>query len=102
MVDWLRELEDTIDLVCHLDLQDDSTDVVGVLEYYDIDRGEAKCCDCDQQATWYYAEIFDVFRSYDFGGARNNRFLCDACIDSDLVALWTRRPWLPDEELNPH
>lgn len=93
--------ENTLDLVCHLDLQDDSADVVDVLEHYDIDRTEATCSDCDQQATWYYAEIFDVSRSYDFGGARNNWFFCDSCIDSTLVDLWIRWPWTPDDELNP-
>jgi hypothetical protein len=85
------------EVVSHLDLQNNSPDVAGVLNQYSITRDEAICRDCDQQADWYYGEIYDEVRAYDFEAARLNEFLCDDCIEPRLVDLWIRWPWTLDE-----
>ncbi|UPV73880.1 hypothetical protein M0R89_15215 [Halorussus limi] len=84
------------EVVSHLDLQNNSSDVTGILKQYGIAWDEAVCHDCGQQAVWYYAEIYDVSRAYDFEAARENELLCDDCIDPGLVDLWARWPWTPD------
>lgn len=95
----LRSQQNTHPVVCHLDLERDSSDVSGVLDHYDITRNAATCCDCEAQADWYHAEIYDVFRVYDFDASRANSLLCDDCIEQGLVEMWCRWPWTPSEEV---
>jgi hypothetical protein len=98
----LRSQQNTLSSVSHLDLQRESSSVGGVLAHYGITREAATCSDCKAQADWYYAEIYDVFRVYDYDAARTNLLLCDDCIDPGLVRTWCRRPWTPSEELEGH
>jgi hypothetical protein len=92
--------QNTADVVCHLDFERDVSDVTGVLNYAGLTRDEAMCCDCEAQADWYYAEVNDLFRVYDFDAARVNSFLCNDCIRPELIEMWCRRPWTPSEELD--
>jgi len=98
-VSGLRSQQDTMTLVCHLDLQRDSSDVTEVLNHFEISREAARCNDCEAQADWYYADIFDIFRVHDFDAARANSLLCNDCIDPAVVKMWCRWPWTPSEDL---
>jgi hypothetical protein len=92
--------QNTTTILCHLDLESIAIDVTKILAHYGINRGEAVCQDCDQQADWYHAEIYDPPRSYDFEAARDNALLCPDCIDPELVDKWTQQYWTPDDELD--
>jgi hypothetical protein len=86
-------------VVCHLDLQRDSSDVTGVLAHFGISREAATCDECEAQADWYYADIIDVLRPHDFDAARENSLLCHDCINPALIEMWCQWPWTPSDEL---
>lgn len=89
--------QNTVEIVYHLDVERNSIDITGILNYFGITRDEAICCDCEAQADWYHTEIYDLFRKYDFDAARGNSFFCDDCIDQKLLDLWCRQPWTPNQ-----
>lgn len=94
----LADQENVPSVIRHLDLEAESTHVTGILDHYGIDREKATCADCENQATWYYGKLLDVFRAYDFGAARENKLLCEDCISSAGIRQWDHWPWTPDKE----
>jgi hypothetical protein len=86
--DRLTTHHETATILCHLDLESTATDVIKILSHYGITRDEATCKNCDQQADWYHANIYDARRDYDFEAARSNTLLCGNCINPELVDKW--------------
>lgn len=98
--DGLRFQRNIPTVICHLDYEAESKDVVEALDHYQMERDEVTCNDCKHRADWYVADIYDLFRVYDFGAARENDFYCTDCMDPALIDVWRHRPWKPVEKLD--
>lgn len=74
-----------------------SDELRDLLNYHEVERDTATCHECGEPAEWHVSRITNTEGLWTVTHGRANEFVCDDCIDPELVEMWTRWPWTPDE-----